>query len=133
MALQATMGYHAQTENFNNITESFLSMSLGNGGNMRLYHRTTSANAASILTRGFKDAVGRYMTEEAHEGVWLSDRPLDANEGANGDTLLVVDLDVAAEELADKFEWEEEGKPYREFLVPAALVNANGKIAVVED
>jgi hypothetical protein len=55
---------------------------------------------------------------------------LDQNEGADGDTLLT--LEIPDEVLAD-FEWLEDGKPYREFLVPAALVNAHGPPAIADD
>jgi hypothetical protein len=68
------------------------------------------------------------MTTEEHSGVWLADVPLDSNEGADGDTLLEVTFDDLAP-LAD-YEWVEEGKPYREWLVPAALVNLIGKVRI---
>ena len=60
------------------------------------------------------------MTDRLWSGVWLSDRPLDANEGAHGDVLLAVEIPV---DDVLFYEWVEEGKPYREFLVPAELVN----------
>jgi hypothetical protein len=41
-------------------------------------------------------------------GVWVSDRPLDNSEGANGEALLQIDI---AEDLLTAFEWVEEGKP----------------------
>jgi hypothetical protein len=62
-------------------------------------------------------------------GVWLSDKPLDANEGARGDVLLKVKLDLTEEQL-DDYEWIEEGKAYREWLIPAALVNAKGTVRI---
>ncbi|VVB63108.1 Uncharacterised protein [uncultured archaeon] len=99
---------------------------------MKLYHRTTEERAGSILRRGFKDGAGRYMTEASHEGVWLSDRPLDSNEGAWGDTLLEVSLDLEAKDL-DPYEWVEEGKSYREWFIPATIVNAKGKCCIVDD
>jgi hypothetical protein len=36
------------------------------------------------------DGVGSYMADTEHCGVWLSDRPLDANEGAWGDTTIAI-------------------------------------------
>ena len=54
------------------------------------------------------------------EGVWLSDVPLDGDEGAVGDTLLAVMLDDA--DLVD-CEVIEEGKTHREWIVPAAVLN----------
>lgn len=87
---------------------------------MRLFHRTRAHNAKSILREGFRDAEGNYGVANTYRGVWLSDTPLEANEGAWGDTLLVVELD---ESDVAPFEWVEEGKAFREFLVPAAIIN----------
>lgn len=89
---------------------------------MRLYHSTTETNASCIMHEGFRDCTGYYMTEEPHTGVWLSDMPLDENEGAASGALLSVELD---ETVVTPFEWVEEGKPYREFLVPAKIVNGS--------
>jgi hypothetical protein len=55
--------------------------------------------------------------------------PLDANEGVDGETLLYVTLDCTETDLAE-FEWVEEGKPYREWLMPAEIINRLGKIRV---
>jgi len=96
---------------------------------MMLYHRTTRAAADAILRDGFIDGTGNYLTANKYSGVWLSDRPLDVNEGAHGDVLLSVDL---AETMVAPYEWIEEGKPFREFLVPADVVN-RGRRAEVTD
>jgi hypothetical protein len=88
---------------------------------MRLFHRTN--HAAAILRDGFLDGEGQYMTDQVHRGVWLSNVRLDINEGANGDDVLEIYL---PDDLAREYEWVEEGKPYREFPVPAALVNRYG-------
>jgi hypothetical protein len=53
--------------------------------------------------------------------------PLDANDGVMGDALLAVTFDLAP------FEWVEEGKGYREWLVPAAFINAKMSVRLVED
>lgn len=37
------------------------------------YHRTTPEAAQSILTDGFKDGRGKYLTDEYWTGVWLSE------------------------------------------------------------
>jgi hypothetical protein len=55
---------------------------------MKLYHRTY--HAREILTEGFRDGKGCYMTDRESKGVWFSDRPLDKNEGAGGDTRLAI-------------------------------------------
>jgi hypothetical protein len=95
-----------------------------------LYHRTTNAAAQEILRAGFRDATGTYMTTSLHTGVWLSDMPLDINEGAGSgepdDVLLRVDLTVDV----TSFEWIQD-IGYREFLVPADLINGHSTVRVV--
>jgi hypothetical protein len=85
---------------------------------VRLFHRTDAKDA--ILAHGFTDAEGDYLTERLHGGVRLSDRILDPNEGVPADD--VLDLEIP-EEVVAPYEWIEEGKAYREFLVPAEIVN----------
>lgn len=86
---------------------------------MILYHRTTKEAAANILTNGFIDHVGRYLTDSLHTGVWVSAEPLSAQD-VRGDVLLILlvkdTLDLSL------YEWIEEGN-YREFLIPAAVLN----------
>ena len=86
---------------------------------MRLYHRTDAKDA--ILAEGFTDAEGDYLTDRLHGGVWLTDRILDASEGV-GTGEDVLDLEIP-EEIVAPFEWIEGDKGYREFLVPAEIVN----------
>ena len=97
---------------------------------MILYHRTTAANAEQILRDGFRDATGTFMSTREHSGVWLSDVPLDINEGADGDTLLQVEL---PEQVIADFEWIEKGKPYREWLIPAQRINEQAKASIVDE
>jgi hypothetical protein len=97
-----------------------------------LFHRTTGPNARAILRSGFRDGAGHYMTTGRHSGVWLSDRPLDANEGAIGEVLLEIETALSDSEL-DFFEWKEEGKGYREFMVPAEPLNALSEIRWSEE
>jgi len=89
------------------------------------YHATTMEAAASILREGFRDGIGHYLTDTEWTGVWLSDRPLDENEGAHGHTLLKVRIDAT---LVEPYEWKEEHKTHREFLVPAAVLNAHAHV-----
>lgn len=95
---------------------------------MKLFHRTPQAE--SILKNGFRDGEGTYLTETMHRGVWLSDRPLDLGQGAKGNDLLLLDI---PEDEISPFEWIEEGKPYREFLAPAEIVNGYGPPTLVDD
>jgi hypothetical protein len=93
----------------------------------QLFHVTTADRAARILKEGFKDGRGKYLTDQVFEGVWLSDQPLSENEGAKGDTVLEVRSDVRLSEL-DYWEWKQENKPYREWLIPAEYINKNATI-----
>ena len=92
---------------------------------MKLYHTTYAAEA--ILRDGFRDGEGYYLTAHLWSGVWLADRPLDINEGADGDTVLCLDI---PEEAVRPYEWIKDFKGYREFLVPASLVNKWGPITI---
>jgi len=104
---------------------------------MKLYHRTYFAEA--ILKEGFKDRTGYYMTNRPWTGVWFSDHVLDPNEGADGDRVLMLEI---PEHVIDYYEWIEEDLKtgertnwgYREWLIPAELVNSYGPpIEVIEN
>lgn len=99
---------------------------------MIFYHRTTAANAARILSDGFRDRTAKYMTGVELTGVFLSDIPLGVNEGATvaHDTVLQVTLDIPESDLAER-ELVEEGKGYREWVVPAEIVNQYGVVLIV--
>jgi hypothetical protein len=85
---------------------------------MRLYHTTPAAGA--IRKEGFRDGTGTYLTKNVYTGVWLSDCILDINEGASGEDVLVLEI---PEEIVKPYEWIQEMGTYREFLVPAEIVN----------
>jgi len=87
---------------------------------MKFFHRTRAKNAASILKRGFQDATGNYMMNTTVTGVWVSDKILDGNEGACGDTVLQIEVKISKRDL-DFYEVKEEGKPYREWCIPARI------------
>ena len=95
---------------------------------MKVFHRTTHATA--ILSHGFRDGTGKYLTKHEYTGVWVSDRPLDASEGAHGETLLSLDV---PEDVLAEHEWFEEGREFREFLVPASILNRYGPPIVSHD
>jgi hypothetical protein len=101
-----------------------------NGFVIRLYHRTSAQAAGQIQMDGFRDGKGTYLTDHEFTGVWVSLVPLDCNQGANGDVLLELSADITLEDIAD-YEWVEDGKTYREWLVPASLLNARCTIRVV--
>ena len=85
------------------------------------FHRTDQAEA--ILRDGFRDASGNYMTAVTmFTGVWISNLPLDINEGAKGEQLLAIELDSDI----GTYEVVEDASTYREWCVPAAILNAPG-------
>ena len=87
-------------------------------GNVILYHSTTRENVACILREGFRDR-DYYMQDnipgQLCAGVWLSDKLLGENQGA-------VSLELPDGVLV-LYEWLENGKSYRQFLVPADIAN----------
>ena len=62
-------------------------------------------------------------------GVWLGDSPMSVNEGAKGDQVLRVEWPDNVD--LDDFEVVEEHKPYREWCVPAALINARATVTLM--
>jgi len=99
-------------------------------GRISLFHGTTKTAAEQIQAHGFRDATGTYMTSGTFTGTWFADRPLDGNEGACSEAYFEVQIECA---LVEEYEWIEEGKPYREFLVPARIINEHGTIIRRED
>ena len=100
---------------------------------MTLYHRTSAENARNILRDGFKDYVGRFLTDRFVAGVWFSDRPRDLNEGACGETVFRIVVDATESDLSG-YEWIEEEKPYREWLIPADFINSKKtRIEIIEE
>ena len=98
---------------------------------LTLYHRTGRLAANSILADGFQDATGTYLTANEYTGVWLSDVPLNDGDYPLGDVLLCVRLSLS-ESAISEYEWIEESKPYREWLIPADFVNSHGKVRIAE-
>jgi hypothetical protein len=81
-----------------------------------------------ILREGFRDEEGSYGMEDfTLRGVFLSDKPLDGNEGAGGNHLLEV---ILPDDCCDfsYYELVEEGKPYREWCIPAEIINRHGTV-----
>jgi hypothetical protein len=95
------------------------------------YHRTSAS--AAILRGGFADGEGSYMfTESWLVGVFVSDVPLDINEGALGDDLLELTLPDDVD--LDEFELvaEDQGsQKHREWCVPAELLNRRASVRLL--
>ena len=97
--------------------------------NNTLYHWTF--NAENILKLGFRGDLGtqggRHFRDD---GVWFSDKVLDQLEGVEEGMELLV-IEVPFEDI-EEFEWKEEGKDYREWCIPADVVNQYGKPILTE-
>ena len=96
---------------------------------MRFFHITSTANAEAILKEGFRDGTGHYLTDQEWTGVWVSTEPFDAYD-ADAKTLFTIEI---PEDVISEFEWVEEGKSIREWLIPAALLNSYGPPVVTDD
>ena len=90
---------------------------------MSLFHITSNRNAESILREGFCDGTGHYLTDQEHKGVWVSSEPFDGMYLSSDNTLFAIEV---PEDVIIEFEWAEEGKTIREFLVPGSLLNSYG-------
>lgn len=89
----------------------------------KLYHRTSSESAASIEAGGFKDSDGA----PGGPAVFLSDRPLRKSDiGSAPGELFEVLLFLEPAELFYNFELLD-GRDFREFLVPAEILNDPSK------
>lgn len=92
------------------------------------YHGTTTKNTQPILKEGFRDSTGSYMLQDCTlTGVFLSDIPLD--EGPSSEVALRVSFTSIPPNF-DDFELMEDGKPYREWCVPAKLINGVARIEI---
>jgi hypothetical protein len=90
-----------------------------------LYYVTSADTVREILASGFRDAIrkrGPGIDGVYPAGVWLSNRPLDANDGAIGDSVVLVWFGISWRRLR-VFEWPEDGQAYREWLIPAAFIS----------
>lgn len=94
------------------------------------YHRTNADNARAIIDGGFKNSSGYFLNNRIWTGVWLSSVPIDSEAGEGKDALLMVKLGLDERELS-RWEWTAEGKSYREWLLPAAIVNRSATVETV--
>lgn len=100
---------------------------------MQLFHCTSTRAASAIQADGFRDTEGSYgLATLTLRGVFVSDVPLDSNDfGGDDDVLLAIELDLTDDESAD-YELVEDMKPYREWCIPAAVLNARGRTRLVD-
>lgn len=84
------------------------------------FHGTSQEIAALILQTGFQDS-----ERNGIRGVWISDRPVGEH---GGETFLSVAIDRSLLPPDEECEYTLKGANYREWCVPAALLNARGTI-----
>ena len=89
---------------------------------MKVYHITQAENAVEILAGGFHDGTGTSLSGSVHKGVWVSDQLLVLLSGIDLDDIACFEIKVLEEWLI-RHESIQEGKGYREFLVPAIELN----------
>jgi hypothetical protein len=109
---------------------------------LKLFHRTDHGEA--ILREGFRDMTGTYATDTELTGVWFSDVPLNVLDQIHGKDLLEITLDLQETDIAD-YECVSDPIPdpdtgemvnparYREWIIPASLVNEKGRLRVVDE
>ena len=84
---------------------------------MKLYHWTL--NKKAVEKNGFVDG-GEYSAHGIR-GVWFADQILGTLDGVGkGSELLTVEI---PEGIIKPFEWKEKGVGYREWCIPASVVN----------
>ena len=105
---------------------------------MRLYHVTDRGSAERIREQGFNDTEVIHDDSELLIGVWLADRCLAGEEDVGPRLGPVPDvalwLDLPPDEV-EPYERTDREKPYREFCVPARVVNEHeiGGLKDLED
>jgi|SRR5215208_6497977 len=105
---------------------------------MRLYHVTDRDSAQLIREHGFRDTEVIHDDSELLIGVWLADRCLAGEDdvgprlGPVPDVALCIDAPAAE---VEPYERPDAEKPYREFCVPARVVNEHeiGDLRELED
>ncbi len=97
---------------------------------MRLYHVTSQDSAKIIQKRGFKAKKNGYYgihdpktnKPKFQTGVFLSNTILNANDGLLINEPAIFVLDIPEKEIS-QYEWLNEQGSYREWCIPAVVVN----------
>ena len=104
---------------------------------LTLYHRTSIADARAIVQNGFENQKWRFEHDEPEMeevkkavGVWVSDRPLDQNEGPPGAAVVEVTLDVS-EDALELFQFEGVLWDARLWVIPAEIINARANVRIL--
>ena len=87
--------------------------------------------AEAIQANGFRDGDGQYRTSRRMSGVFLSEWPLDEGDGRSSEALFEIWMPRVID-MSD-YELVEDAKPYREWCVPASLINERAEWRRVGD
>lgn len=101
-------------------------------GTFIFYHRAKPEIAQTILQEGFKNSSGDFLTNKLWTGVWLSSVPAEKRNDEDDAVNLMVKFEATERELLSRWEWTAEGRPYREWLIPAALLNKRASVEMVD-
>ncbi len=102
---------------------------------MLLYHRTLVSLAREIVKDGFADEKWGFGDDQETGqaitalGVWLTDRPVDPEDGPDGAAVLEVELDLPERDL-ERFEVMGVLDEARLFVVPSAVVNPRCRVRI---
>jgi len=102
---------------------------------MKLFQRTSIAEATEIVRSGFQDGKWKFDTRDREGeplkrvGVWLTDRALSDTEGPSGDAVLEVELSLS-EEALQAFELEGIFWDTRLWVIPAEIVNPAASVRI---
>lgn len=102
---------------------------------MILFHRTSIGEAREIIQHGFVDEKWAFKVRgdvgapRKLVGVWLSDRPLNEQEGPDGDAILEVKLGLGDDALA-RFELDGVFWDARLWVVPAEVLNPHVSVRI---
>ena len=93
---------------------------------MLFYHATSAASADALLKEGFKNnQIANAVADIIPEGVYFSDYPLNTNSDTKGNTTLIIEMPEG--EITENYEIVcENWSAYREFVIPADVVNSYG-------
>ncbi len=85
---------------------------------IKVFHMTKEAAVASILENGFRET-----DRGLYSGNFVSAYPLSLLEGAKGGKCLEIIIESTPEQMFYQWEIIQDGKPYREWCIPAAVLN----------
>jgi hypothetical protein len=100
-------------------------------GALKYYHTTDAAEL--ILEEGFQGSSGRFgfASFELEGGCFVGDQHMDINEGVKGTD--VFEIVIPDDFDLDNYELVEDVKPYREWYVPAYILNKFPRRLLSED